>query len=143
MPVFRAGAAFAGHAAGTFIIPSTAASQPIVEKAAADLGLVVTGADRMPSVSGFRLKPGTKVGLWRAANNMPGGWLKWLFEQYGINHEVVKSQDFAGDLNAKYDIIVLPYGTSKTRIVNGLDRNGTIRRSGRGRTASARRAGRS
>ncbi len=30
-------------AAGTFIIPSTAASQPIVEKAAADLGLVVTG----------------------------------------------------------------------------------------------------
>jgi len=122
VPVFRAGAAFAGHAAGTFIIPSTSASQPIVEKAAADLGLVVTGADRMPSVSGFRLKPGTKVGLWRAAGNMPGGWLMWLLEQYGINHEVVKAQDFAGDLNAKYDVILLPSGTSKARILNGLDR---------------------
>jgi hypothetical protein len=122
VPVFRAGAAFEGHAAGTFIIPATAASQPLVEKAAADLGLVVTGADRMPAVDGFRLKPGTKVGLWRAAGNMPGGWLMWLLEQYGINHEVVKAQDFDGDLNAKYDVILLPSGTSKTRIVNGLDR---------------------
>ena len=60
------------------------------------LGSVVTGADRMPAVDGFRLKPGTKVGLWRAASNMPGGWLMWLLEQYGINHEVVKAQDFDG-----------------------------------------------
>ena len=53
---------------------------------------------------------------------MPGGWLMWLLEQYGINHEVVKAQDFEGDLNARYDVILLPSGTSKTRIINGLDR---------------------
>ena len=52
---------------------------------------------------------------------MPGGWLMWMLEQYGISHEVVKSQDFAGDLNAKYDVILLPSGTSKARIVSGLD----------------------
>lgn len=75
----------------------------------------------MPAVDGFRLKAGTKVGLWKGANNMPGGWLMWLLEQYDINHEVVKAQDFAGDLNAKYDVILLPSGTSKARIVNGLD----------------------
>jgi hypothetical protein len=121
VPTFRSGAAFDGHPAGTFIIPSTAASRPLVEKAAAGLGLVVTGTDRMPTVDGFRLKPGTKVGLWKGAGNMPGGWLLWLLEQYGINHEIVKSQDFAGDLNQKYDVILLPSGTSKSRIVNGLD----------------------
>lgn len=121
VPTFRAGTAFDDHPAGTFIIPSTPASQKIVEQAAADLGLVVSGADRMPAVDGFRLKSGTKVGLWKGANNMPGGWLMWLLEQYGINHEIVKSQDFAGDLNAKYDVILLPSGTSKARIVNGLD----------------------
>ena len=44
---------------------------------------------------------------------MPGGWLMWMLEQYGINHEVVKSQDFAGDLNAKYDVMLLPSGTSR------------------------------
>ncbi len=102
VPIVRAAAAFDGHPAGSFLIPSTAASQPMVEKAAASLGLVVTGVDQMPAVDGFRLKPGTRVGLWKGANNMPGGWLLWLLEQYGITHEVVKSQDFAGDLNQKY-----------------------------------------
>ncbi|MCC7124787.1 MAG: hypothetical protein IT178_08050 [Acidobacteria bacterium] len=121
IPTFRASAAFDGHAPGTFIIPSTAASQPIVEKAAASLGLVVKGADQMPSVDGFRLKPGTKVGLWKGANNMPGGWLMWLLEQYGISHEIVKSQDFTGDLNQKYDVILLPTNTTRARIVNGLN----------------------
>ena len=121
IPTFRSDAAFDNHPPGTFIIPATGASQPIVEKAAGDLGLVVSGVDRMPDVDGFRLKPGTKVGLWKGAGNMPGGWLLWLLEQYGINHEIVKSQDFAGDLNQRYDVILLPSGTSKARIVNGLD----------------------
>lgn len=121
IPIFRSSTAFDGNAAGSFIIPSTAASQPIVEKAAAELGLVVKGADQMPAVDGFRLKPGTRVGLWKGANNMPGGWLLWLLEQYGINHEIVKAQDFNGDLNQQYDVILLPTGTSRARIVNGLD----------------------
>jgi hypothetical protein len=121
VPTFRAGAPFEGHPAGTFIIPATPASQSIVEKAAADLGLVITGADRMPTVDGFKLKSGTRVGLWKGAGNMPGGWLLWLLEQYGINHEIVKAQDFTGDLNQKYDVVLLPSGTSKARIVNGLD----------------------
>ena len=89
IPTFRAGAAFDGHPAGTFIVPSTPASQALVEKAAPSLGLVVAAADRMPAVDGFRLKPGTRVGLWKAAGNMPGGWLMWLLEQYGIDHEIV------------------------------------------------------
>ncbi len=121
VPTFRAGTAFEGHPAGTFIIPSTPASQAIVEKAAPSLGLVVAATDRMPAVDGFRLKPGMKVGMWKAAGNMPAGWLMWQLEQYGIDHEIVKAQDFTGDLNQKYDVILLPSGTSKARIVNGLD----------------------
>ncbi|MFA5910279.1 MAG: M14 metallopeptidase family protein [Vicinamibacterales bacterium] len=121
VPVYRAASAFDGHAAGTWVIPSTPAAQPIIEKAAKELGAPVTGVDRVPAVDGFRLKPATKVGLWKGAGNMPGGWLLWMLEQYGINHEVVKSQDFAGDLNAKYDVILLPSNTTKARIVTGLD----------------------
>lgn len=121
VPIYRAGTAFDGHAAGTWVIPPMAAAQPIIEKAAKEMGAAVTGVDRVPAVAGFRLKPATKVGLWKAAGNMPGGWMMWMLEQYGINHEVVKSQDFAGDLNAKYDVMLLPSGTSKARIVNGLD----------------------
>ena len=78
-------------------------------------------SDRIPAVDGVRLKPTTKVGLYRAANNMPGGWLMWMLEQYGINHVVMSAQDFQGDLNAKYDVILLPSGTTKARMVSGLD----------------------
>ena len=45
----------------------------------------------------------------------------WLLEQYGFNHGVIASQDFAGELSAKYDVIVLPAGTTRESMVNGLD----------------------
>jgi len=61
------------------------------------------------------------VGLWRAANNMPGGWMRWLFEQYELGHIEISSLDFDGDLSDKYDVIVLPAGTTRSRIVSGLD----------------------
>ena len=47
--------------------------------------------------------------------------MMWLLEQYGINHAVMKAQDFAGDLNAQYDVILLPSGITRDRIVTGLD----------------------
>ena len=72
-------------------------------------------------INAYRLKPGTKVGLWKGAGNMPGGWAMWMLEQYGINRDIVRAQDFSGDLNAKYDVILMPSGTTKTRVINGLD----------------------
>jgi hypothetical protein len=66
------------------------------------------------------MKLPTRIGLWKGANNAPGGWMMWLFEQYGFNHQVISSTDFESDLSAKYDVIVLPAGTSKRRIVQGL-----------------------
>ena len=55
-------------------------------------------------------------------DNMPAGWLKWVFEQYGFNHKAIVSSDFEKDLAAQYDTIVLPDGTSRNTIVNGLER---------------------
>jgi hypothetical protein len=52
---------------------------------------------------------------------MPAGWLKWLFEQYGFNHKAIASTDFQADLASQYDTIVLPDGTSRQTIVNGLN----------------------
>ena len=125
VPTFRAAKSFESNgqtfAPGTFVIPPVAAAQKIVETAASKLGLTVTSAERAPSVDGFKLKPGTRVGLYRGANNMPGGWMMWMLEQYGIPYQVVSAQDFAGDLSAKYDVILLVSGVTRQRIVNGLD----------------------
>ncbi len=112
-----------GHAfaPGTWIVPPTAEATRILADVALSTGLQVSGAAKPIDVEVFQLKPATRIGLWRGANNMPGGWMKWLFEQYGFNHRVVTSSDVAGDLSGQYDAIVLPDGISRDVIVQGLD----------------------
>ena len=125
VPVFRAAAEFDNggqkFAPGSWIVPASPASAKIIEDIAKTTGVAVTGADKPIAVDAYRLKPNTRIGLWRAASNMPAGWLWWLFEQYGFNHQVISSLDFNADLSAKYDVIVLPSGTSRASIVNGLN----------------------
>ena len=125
VPVFRTAdaRAVAGrtYPPGTWIVPAGAEARRVLDATAKETGLVVTGLDEPLPVNGYRLKSGTRIGLWRGANNMPGGWLKWTFEQYGFTHDVVSSTDFAGDLSSKYDTIVLPAGITRQTIVNGLD----------------------
>jgi hypothetical protein len=119
VPVFRV-PANAPVRAGTWVIPATPASTKILSEVSSQTGVAVQSVGPLPGEL-YRLKPNTKIGLWRGANNMPGGWLKWLFEQYGFNHKAIASTDFAGDLAAQYDTIVLPDGTSRNTIVTGLN----------------------
>jgi hypothetical protein len=111
-----AGRAFAP---GTWIVPPSPEATRILADVSISAGLSVAAADK--PVPAYRLKPATRIGLWRGANNMPGGWMKWLFEQYGFNHRTIASTDSTGDLAAQYDAIVLPDGTSPDTIVRGLD----------------------
>ena len=125
VPVYRANGRFESDGSmyepGTWLIPPSADAAEILGGVSRETGLVVGGANQAPDVAGFRLRPQTRVGLWRAANNMPGGWMRWLFEQYEFGHVEISSLDFDGDLSDKYDVIVLPAGTTRTRIVSGLD----------------------
>jgi len=125
VPVVRAAAPFqaAGRTfpAGTIATPPTMQARQVLERVSRQTGVPFYGTDVMPPVAGFKLKPGTRIGLHRGANNIPGGWMMWLFEQYGINHRIVSAPDFQGDLNDLYDVIVLPEGMTKNRIIQGLD----------------------
>ncbi len=67
---------------GTFVIPVNATSTPIVERAARTLGIPVYAVADPLQGPADQLKPRTRVGLFRGANNMPGGWMMWLLEQY-------------------------------------------------------------
>ena len=109
------------YAPGTWLVPPTREAAGILEGVSQETGLVIGGANEAPGVPGFRMRARTRVGLWRAANNMPGGWMRWLFEQYELGHVEVSSLDFDHDLSDSYDVIVLPAGTTRTRIVSGLD----------------------
>jgi hypothetical protein len=107
--------------AGSWIVPVSAASTRALAETSRATGLAVFAADKAPAVPTLKLKPETRIGLFKAANNMPAGWMKWLFEQYGFNHQYTSAHDFGGDLAAKYDVIVLPAGTTRDNIVRGLD----------------------
>ncbi|MDA1093111.1 MAG: M14 family zinc carboxypeptidase [Acidobacteria bacterium] len=109
------------YAPGTWVVPPSEDATRILGAVAEETGLVVTGIDVPPNVTGFRWDSRTRIGLWRAANNVPGGWMRWLFEQYELGHAEVSSLDFDGDLSDKYDVIVLPSGTTRSQIVSGLD----------------------
>jgi hypothetical protein len=125
VPVFRAARGFEANgrsfAPGTWIIAAIPAASKTLQEVAIATGLDVHTADRPVPVDAFRLKPDTRIGLWRGANNMPGGWLMWLFEQYGFNHQIVAAPDDAAAGFARYDTIVLPSGISRDTIVRGLD----------------------
>jgi len=125
LPLMRSAESFraagTNFAPGTWIVPAGSKAGQILAKVSQETGLIISGTDRMSDVSGFQIKQPTRIGLWRGANNMPGGWMKWLFEQYEFNHQTVSSLDFDGDLADKYDVIVLPAGISRRTIVRGLD----------------------
>ncbi len=125
IPIFRTSSAVTNGgrtwAPGTWIVPPTADARQVLVDVARDTGLVVAAADTAFETAGHRLRPETRIGLWKGVNNASGGWLKWLFEHYAFNHDIVKAGDLSGNISDRFDAIVLPDGVSRNTIVNGLN----------------------
>ena len=88
--------------------PSTAA---VLQKAAADFGLTFTGVTSRPAGALYKLaKP--RIALWdQYGGSMPSGHTRWLLEQFEFDFEVIYPQTLdAGNLKAKYDVIIFPDG---------------------------------
>jgi Zinc carboxypeptidase len=107
------------YSAGTMFIPAKPSTQVIVQKLATDKGLSfdavgapgATAAGSIPAGQMMKLKP-VRIGLWdQYGGSMPSGWTRWLFEQYEFPFEVLYPQTLdAGNLNAKYDVLVFVDG---------------------------------
>ena len=81
----------------------------IVQNAAADLGVDFTGVAAPPADPAVTLRP-VRIGLWdRYGGSVESGWTRWLLERYEFPFEVVYPQTLdAGNLNARYDVLILP-----------------------------------
>ena len=99
------------YAPGTMFIPAKATTFAVLQKVAADRGLTFDAVAAKPAGDSMKLKP-VRIGLWdQYGGSMPSGWTRWLFEQYEFPFEVVFPGTLdAGNLNAKYDVLVFVDG---------------------------------
>lgn len=97
-----------GFPAGTFYV--TGDSKNVLERSASQLGVKATWVKKKPK----HLTPlaPARIALWdNYGGSMQSGWTRWLFEQYHFPFKVVYPQEFdAGDLKAKYDVIIFVNG---------------------------------
>lgn len=88
--------------------PSTAA---VLQKAAQELGVSATAVTERPTGTLYKIaKP--RIGLWdQYGGSMPSGHVRWLLEQFEFDYDVVYPQTLdAGNLKAKYDVLLFPDG---------------------------------
>jgi hypothetical protein len=126
IPTFRAAAEFndggTTFPVGSFVIPPTSAARTVLQNQSKKTGIPVSAISAVPTVEGLQLKPKTRIGLLKPPNNIPSGWMMWTFDQEAVNYKIVEAGDY-GNLSGKYDVIIMPDGVSKSKIVNGLDPN--------------------
>ena len=96
---------------GTFYVRSKRTTKAALDKIGADLGLTFNGTRNAPPASATRMQP-VRVGLWDTyGGSMPSGWTRFLLEQWEFPYERVYAPQLdAGNLNAKYDVLVFVTG---------------------------------
>lgn len=108
--VFRISEALNGFAKGSFYVPSSSAAALIVKGQAVDIGADIQSIDKKPADL-VAIQP-ARIALWDTyGGSMPSGWMRWIFEQFKFDYNVIYAQEIdKGDLKNKYDIILFVEG---------------------------------
>jgi hypothetical protein len=110
-----------GPRAGAFYITTRPSTPALVNRLASELGVSFEAVAARPD---GEIRPLRRIRVALAdqyGGSMPSGWTRWLLEQFEFPFEVVypKMLD-AGNLSAKYDVIIFPSGVGAA-----LGRDGT------------------
>ena len=102
---------------GTIYIPSKPTTKALLDTLATEVGLTFEGTPTKPTGDAYKLRP-VRVGLWdQYGGDMPSGWIRWMFEQqyqFTTFEVVYPPQLDAGNLKAKYDVIIFTGGIPAT-----------------------------
>jgi hypothetical protein len=106
----------APEATGSIYITARSTTPAILQKAAADLGLTFAATSSRPASDAMKLRA-VRIGLWdRYGGSVESGWIRWLLERYEFPFDVVYPPTLdAGDLRAKYDVLIFPAGAIPDR----------------------------
>jgi hypothetical protein len=112
-PVFRTTAATVvdgrSYAAGTWFVPRSGATTPIITDAARTLGLRTVAAAQPAGATRVRA---LRIGVVdRFGGLMPAGWTRLVLETFQFPHKTVFPQELdAGKLNSKFDVLIFVDG---------------------------------
>jgi Zinc carboxypeptidase len=127
---------------GTFYVAANPTTRAILEKAATDLGLTFEGTTTAPTSPAAKLRK-LRIGLVdHYGGGMPVGWTRLIFKNFEFPYtedvdDVYAPTINAGNLNAKYDVLVF----NNENMGVGGGRGGRGGRGGGGAGAAAGRAG--
>jgi hypothetical protein len=99
------------YPAGSFYVKARGTTRAQLDKIAGDLGLSFEGT-RTGVPAGSSPMKALRIGLWdNYGGSMPSGWTRWIMEQFEFPFErVFAPQLDAGNLNAKYDVLIFVAG---------------------------------
>lgn len=107
--LLKAGVAVqADPATRTWYVPPSA--EAAVREVARTTGVTFQEAD--PPTRPLLAQRPVRIGLWDTyGGSMPSGWLRYILENFGFAYEVVYPQQLdAGDLRARFDVLLFPGG---------------------------------
>jgi hypothetical protein len=103
--------------AGTFYIPAKPTTAPILTQLAQEKGLSFDAFDTEISAASLkRIRP-ARIALWdQYGGAITSGWARFILEQFEFPYQVVYPPTIdAGNLIAKYDVLILPDGVTFAR----------------------------
>jgi len=105
-------------------IASLASTHPLLESFAVKSGLHLHAINDLPK-DAVALKP-VRIGLYKPyIASLDEGWTRFVLEQYGFNLKNIENKEVkAGNLNAAYDVIILPDSTREVIIDGRQGREG-------------------
>jgi len=115
----------ASDASGCYRVPITPTSSPVITKAARELGLRATPAER--GDDGAASLQRARVGLFDVyGGHMGTGWDQWLLEQYEFPVELVWGERVEqGDLRRDFDVLIFHTGLPGPRDLEAAARRRT------------------
>ena len=97
-------------APGAFLVRATEATAPMVRTLAAERGVSFHALTASPPAAAIKRLRVPRIALWDVyGGSMSSGWMRFVFDQFEFPYDVVFAQDLdSANLNAKYDVVILP-----------------------------------
>jgi hypothetical protein len=106
---------------GTMVIPAVPGLDVRLSAIARETGVSFDAVAERPNVSGHKIAA-PRIAMYKSyVASMDEGWTRFIFEQYEIPFTNIVDKDVrAGDLQSRFDAILIPGELSDAQIVRGL-----------------------